>query len=75
MADFDSNRFKSNNQEYATPIELFKVVDDEFNFTIDVCADENKKRLFRVNPCGKDFKAVIMPTNAYVLALILVSLL
>ena len=45
MADFDNNKFQSKNQEYATPIELFKVLDNEFNFTMDVCADENNKKV------------------------------
>lgn len=41
MSNFDSNRFASNNQEYATPWDLFNKLNDEFNFTLDVCA--NKK--------------------------------
>ncbi len=40
MADFDNNRFASRNQEYATPWNLFNKLNDEFNFTLDVCADE-----------------------------------
>ena len=44
MADFDNNRFASKNQEYETPLQLFNVLDEEFHFTLDVCADsENKK--------------------------------
>lgn len=45
MADFDNNRFASKNQEYATPWELFKVLDDEFHFTLDVCADSTNKKV------------------------------
>jgi len=45
MADFDKNRFESKNQEYATPIELFNVLNDEFHFTLDVCADSNNKKV------------------------------
>ena len=47
MADFDKNRFQSKNQEYATPQELFKILNDEFNFTIDVCADSSN---YKVKP-------------------------
>ena len=39
MADFDNNRFQSKNQEYATPWSLFNKLDEEFNFTVDVCYD------------------------------------
>ncbi len=39
MADFDNNRFASKNQEYETPWKLFNKLNEEFNFTIDVCAD------------------------------------
>lgn len=46
MADFDNNRFASKNQEYATPENLFKILDDEFNFTLDVCANEKNKKVF-----------------------------
>jgi len=45
MANFDNNRFQSKNQEYATPFSLFKVLDDEFKFTVDVCADENNRKV------------------------------
>ncbi len=44
MSLFDKNRFASNNQEYATPWNLFDKLNEEFQFTLDVCADsENKK--------------------------------
>ena len=39
MSNFDSNRFASNNQEYATPWNLFNKLNEEFGFTLDVCAD------------------------------------
>ena len=45
MADFDRNRFQSKKQEYATPLELFRVLDSEFHFTLDVCADETNKKV------------------------------
>ncbi len=45
MADFDDNRFASGNQEYATPWSLFNQLNDEFNFTIDVCADKNNYKV------------------------------
>lgn len=39
-----TNNFKSENVVYSTPIKLFKCIDDEFNFTLDVCAlPENAK--------------------------------
>lgn len=44
MADFDSNRFRSNNQNGETPDDLFSLLDSEFHFTRDVCASlENSK--------------------------------
>lgn len=44
MGDFDSNRFKSTNQSWETPDDLFAKVDSMFHFTRDVCATaENKK--------------------------------
>ena len=45
MADFDNNRFASRNQEYATPWNLFNKLNDEFNFTLDVCADEQNRKV------------------------------
>lgn len=47
MADFDRNRFASKKQEYATPWNLFNVLDEEFNFTLDVCADEKNHKVDR----------------------------
>jgi len=44
MGNFDSNRFKSTNQEWETPDDLFEKINDMFNFTRDVCASsENTK--------------------------------
>lgn len=44
MANFDSNRFKSNNQTWETPQALFDKINAEFHFTWDVCASpENAK--------------------------------
>jgi phage N-6-adenine-methyltransferase len=44
MGKFDENRFQSTNQEYETPDDLFKRLDDEFHFTRDVCASEKNKK-------------------------------
>ncbi len=45
MADFDSNRFASKKQDYATPWDLFNVLNEEFHFTLDVCADEQNRKV------------------------------
>lgn len=38
------NNFKSENIVYSTPVKLFKIINEEFNFTLDVCAlPENAK--------------------------------
>ena len=38
------NNFKSDKVVYSTPIKLFRVINDEFNSTLDVCANsENTK--------------------------------
>ena len=47
MANFDNNRFASNNQEYATPWNLFNKLNKEFNFTLDVCAHESNHKCER----------------------------
>ena len=47
MANFDNNRFASNNQEYATPWNLFNKLNEEFNFTLDVCAHEGNHKCER----------------------------
>jgi len=47
VANFDKNRFASKNQQFETPDSLFNAINKEFNFTCDVCAsEENKKVLF-----------------------------
>lgn len=44
MGNFDSNRFKSTNQTWETPDDLFEVLNKIFSFTRDVCASsENAK--------------------------------
>jgi site-specific DNA-methyltransferase (adenine-specific) len=44
MADFDKNRFDSKTIEWETPLDFFEPLNKEFNFTLDVCAThENKK--------------------------------
>ena len=70
MADFDKNKFQSKNQEYATPIELFKVLNDEFAFTIDLCADENNKKVDKYyseeeNSLIQDWKGVCWMNPPY----------
>lgn len=37
----------SNTDEWATPIDLFKRLDREFNFTLDVCADDSNHKVAR----------------------------
>ena len=38
MGNFDSNRFKSTNQSWETPDDLFVKINAQYHFTIDVCA-------------------------------------
>jgi len=38
MADFIKNRFKSNNQDWETPDDIFIPLNKEFRFTLDVSA-------------------------------------
>ena len=45
MADFDKNRFQSKNQDYETPLSLFNVLNEEFKFTLDVCADDKNHKV------------------------------
>lgn len=55
MANFDKNRFDAKTIEWATPLDFFKPLNDEFNFTLDVCAThENKKvgKCFTLNENG-----------------------
>ena len=40
MGDFDKNRFRSTNQSWETPDELFNKINLIFGFTRDVCASE-----------------------------------
>ena len=44
MGIFDKNKFASNNQSWETPDDLFKRINDEFNFTRDVCASSTNKK-------------------------------
>ena len=44
MSNFNKNRFKTVNQEWETPDELFKKLDKEFNFDIDLAADDKNKK-------------------------------
>lgn len=45
MANFDKNRFNSNTQEWETPLDFFMPLHKEFNFTLDVCATAENKKL------------------------------
>ena len=44
MAQFDSNRFASAKQEWETPQNLFDALDERYNFTFDLAADENNRK-------------------------------
>jgi phage N-6-adenine-methyltransferase len=44
MGNFDNNRFKSSNQNWETPDDLFQQVNDLFHFTRDVCASKNNTK-------------------------------
>ena len=44
MANFDKNRFNAKTTEWETPYDFFAPLNQEFKFTLDVCATkENKK--------------------------------
>jgi phage N-6-adenine-methyltransferase len=47
MANFDKNRFNVKTIEWATPLDFFKPLNDEFNFTLDVCANKDNKKVDR----------------------------
>ena len=47
MADFDTNRFASKTIEWATPDSVWKPLDAEFHFTLDVCATAENTRCQR----------------------------
>ena len=44
MGNFDSNRFKSTNQSWETPDDLFEKIDAKFLFTRDVCASSDNAK-------------------------------
>jgi phage N-6-adenine-methyltransferase len=44
MGNFDSNRFKSTNQNWETPDDLFAKINAEFGFTRDVCASKDNAK-------------------------------
>jgi len=44
MAKIDSNRFKSTNQSWETPDDLFAKINTEFCFTRDVCASKDNAK-------------------------------
>jgi len=47
MGNFDKNVFSSRSQDYSTPQYLFDLLDEEFHFTLDVCADETNHKCDR----------------------------
>lgn len=44
MGIFNDQRFASNNQVYETPDEIFLPLKEEFNFTLDVCANQENAK-------------------------------
>ena len=63
MANFDSNRFKSKGQSWETPDSLFRILDSEFHFERDLCADEKNTKCHkyyteRDNALMQDWKGV-----------------
>lgn len=44
----------SNRDDWATPIDLFKRLDNEFGFTLDVCADESNHKVAKYFNKEKD---------------------
>lgn len=44
MGNFDSNRFRSTNQEWETPDSIFLPLNKEFGFTLDVAASESNHK-------------------------------
>jgi len=68
MAKFNKSKFKSENQNWETPDEIFVPLNREFQFTLDVCASkENKKceKYFDIESNGltKDWKNEICWMN------------
>jgi phage N-6-adenine-methyltransferase len=46
MAEFRT-KFESKRQDWETPDEIFNPLDDEFNFTLDVCANSDNAKCVR----------------------------
>ena len=44
MAKFDSNRFSSAKQEWATPQDMFDALNNRYQFNFDLAADETNKK-------------------------------
>ena len=44
MSNYKSGKFTSNRNDWETPDELFDPLNDEFGFTMDVCATEENKK-------------------------------
>ena len=47
MGNFDNNRFRSTNQEWGTPDEVFEPLNEEFGFTLDVAASQGNYKCAR----------------------------
>ena len=47
MSVITSGMMSSNTDQWATPKDLFDKLDDEFHFTLDVCADETNYKVSR----------------------------
>ena len=70
MANFDKNRFQSKNQTWETPDDLFEKINNEFNFTTDICASKQnskcKKFYSEENSClDKDWSGVCWMNPPY----------
>jgi phage N-6-adenine-methyltransferase len=70
MGMFDKNVFSSKRQDYATPQKLFDILDAEFHFTLDVCADETNHKTEdyideKVNALEKDWYGICWMNPPY----------
>lgn len=45
MANFDKNKFDSVTVEWETPLDFFTPLNEEFNFTLDVCSTHLNKKV------------------------------
>lgn len=47
MSKLNEGMFTSDSEEWETPIAFFKMLDDEFHFTLDVCASDTNHKVKR----------------------------